>query len=71
MFAVLIINNFDKIFGKKICIVPYLRRFIPHWKTCFILSVGIIQTSYSDGFYMLYVPKLIRSWVIVQTEKGC
>ena len=60
-------QNFIFNFGKKICIVSDLKLFLPHWKTCFIPSIGMVETSYCDGFYMLYVPCFVRSWVIVQT----
>ena len=31
----------------------------------------LVETSYSDRFYMLYVPNFVRSWVVLQREYGC
>ena len=33
-----------------------------------VSSWVLVETSYSDGFYMLHVPNFIRSWVTVQIE---
>ena len=48
--------QFWRYLEKKIGIVQDLKRFFPHWKTCFISSVGMVETSCSYGFYILYVP---------------
>ena len=40
-------------FGKKICIVSDLKHFLPHWKTCFMPSFGMVEISYCDGFYVM------------------
>ena len=56
-----------EIFRKENLYCTLLKHFLRQWKTCFIPSVGIVETSYSDGFYPIYVPNFINSWVIVLT----
>ena len=58
------IFNFEDIWKRKF--VSYQALFLSSTlATCFIPSV---ETSYSDGVDMLYVPNFMKSSVIVQIE---
>ena len=35
------------------------------------LSPVLVETSYCDKFYVLYVPNFMKSWVTVQIEYFC
>ena len=50
----------------KICILPGLNCFLPHWQP--VSSWVLVETLNNDECDMLYAPNFMRSWVIVQIE---
>ena len=54
---------------KIICILPDLKTLSSTLENYFVQNVGMVETTYSDGFYMLHIPNFIASWVMVQVAK--
>ena len=53
---------------KKIFILLDLISFFHTGKP--VSSRMLVEVLCSDGFHMLYVPNFMKSWMLVQTEKG-
>ena len=58
--------NFEDIWTKKFVFYKALIAFFHTGKL--VSSWVLVETSYSDGVYMLYVPSFVMSWVTVQIE---
>ena len=63
------IINFKDNSKKKIVFYQTSIAFLPTGKP--VSSRLLVETSYSDGFYLLHVPNFMKFWVTVQIEYGC